>query len=96
MNNADIVGIVCIVFGLLLVVLALYASPVFLIVSGAVVAIGIVLIITGGVMCRAKEDQEPDTPPVYAEAVPKIVGVDAEEEDTTGCTRTPPLTRVRL
>lgn len=93
MNNADIVGLVCIVLGLLLVILAVYASPVFLIVSGVVVAGGIVLIITGGNMCRAKQDREPDKRPLYAEAVPKVVEV---VDTPTGRTLEPPLTRVAL
>jgi len=93
MNNADIVGIACIVLGLLCVILALYASPVFLIVSGVVVAGGIVLIITGGNMCRAKQDREPDKRPLYAEAVPKVVEV---VDEPTGRALEPPLTRVAL
>lgn len=93
MNNADIVGLVCIVIGLFIVLPALYGSPVFLLVSGAVIACGIVLIITGGIMCRAKEDQEPDERPVYAEAVPKIVEV---ESGTTAQPFEPPLVNMGL
>ena len=95
MNNADIVGIVCIVLGLLCVILALYASPVFLIVSGVVVAGGIVLIITGGNMCRAKQDREPGKRPLYAEAVPKLMEVEVGSQQT-GRALEPPLTRVAL
>lgn len=93
MNNADIVGLVCIVIGLFIILPALYGSPVFLLISGGVIACGIVLIITGGIMCRAKEDQEPDERPVYAEAVPKVVEV---ESGTTGWGIEPPLTGMAL
>lgn len=93
MNNADIVGLVCIALGLLLVILALYASPIFVIISGVIVAGGIVLIITGGNMCRGKQDREPDERPLYAEAVPKVVEV---VESPTGRAQEPPLTRVAL
>ncbi len=93
MNNADIVGLVCIVIGLFIVLPAIYGSPVFLLIAGAVISCGIVLIITGGVMCRAKEDQEPDERPVYAEAVPKVVEV---ESGTTGRPLEPPLVNMGL
>jgi hypothetical protein len=93
MNNADIVGLVCIVIGLFLVIPAIYGSPVFLLIAGAVISCGIVLIITGGIMCRAKEDQEPDERPVYAEAVPKVVEV---ESGTTGQPFEPPLVNMGL
>lgn len=92
MNNADIVGLVCVVLGLFVVTAAVYADPVFLFVSGGAIAAGIVLIITGGVMCRAKEDQDPDERPIYAEAVPKVV----EVEDATAGAFEPPLVNMGL
>ncbi len=94
MNNADIFGIVCIVLGFLLVVPALYASPIFLIIAGAVLAIGIVMIITGGSMCRNKQDVTPDKRPLYAEAVPKLMEVEVERK--TEQALEPPLTRIVL
>ena len=66
MNNADIVGIVLIVLGLLCTILSVYTEPVLLLVAGALIAAGIVLIITGGVMCRNKKDVEPTEQPLYA------------------------------
>lgn len=95
MNNADIAGIVCIVLGLLLVIPALYASPVFIIISGAVVAAGIVLIVTGGNMCRNdgwnNDDDEQDV------EKPKDVLIEVEEVNgTTGRGLEPPLTKVAL
>ena len=95
MNNADIFGIVCIVLGLLLVVPALYASPIFLIISGAGLAAGIVLIITGGSMCRNKQDVKPQKRPLYAEAVPKLVEVEVERK-TGQALEPPPLTGMAL
>lgn len=92
MNNADIVGLVCVVLGLFVVTAAIYADPIFLFVSAGAIAAGIVLIITGGVMCRAKEDQEPDEQPIYAEAVPKVVEVEGE----TGGAFEPPLVNMGL
>lgn len=94
MNNADIVGIACVVVGLLCVILALFASPVFLIVSGVVVAGGIVLIITGGNMCRAKQDRKPGKRPLYAQAVPKLMELEVARE--TERPLEPPLTGMAL
>ena len=84
MNNADIVGIILIVLGLLCTLIALYTEPVVLLVAGALIAAGIVLIITGGIMCRNKQDVEPGQRKVYAEVV------EVMEEDT-GCALEPPL-----
>jgi len=70
MNNADIVGIVLIVLGLLCTILSVYTEPILLLVAGGLIAAGIVLIITGGAMCRNKNDVEPKKRPLYAEAVP--------------------------
>ena len=92
MNNADIVGIVLIVLGLLCTILSVYTEPVLLLVAGALIAAGIVLIITGGVMCRNKKDVEPTEQPLYAEAVPKVV----EVEDSTDRTLAPPLIGMRV
>ncbi len=91
MNNADIVGIILIVLGLLCTLIAVYTNPIVLLVAGALIAAGIVLIITGGIMCRNKQDVEPKGRPVYAEAVPKVV-----EVDDTGRACEPPLLSVRL
>lgn len=95
MNNADIAGIVCIVLGLLLVIPAVYASPVFIIISGAVVAAGIVLIVTGGNMCRNdgwnNDDDKKDVDK------PKDVLLVVEEKNgATGRGLEPPLTKVAL
>ena len=95
MNNADIVGLVCIVLGLFVIIAALYGSPIFLLVSGAIVASGIVLIITGGVMCRSKQDQEPTERPLYAEAVPKVMEVGGKSKQT-GRALEPPLVHMEL
>ena len=92
MNNADIVGIVLIVLGLLCTILSVYTEPILLLVAGAAIAAGIVLIITGGVMCRNKNDVKPTKRPLYAEAVPKVV----EVEDSTGRTLAPPLVGMRV
>jgi hypothetical protein len=92
MNNADIVGIVLIILGLLCTVLSVYTEPVLLLVAGGLIAAGIVLIVTGGSMCRNKQDVEPTERPVYAEAVPKVV----EVEESTGRACDPPLLSVRL
>ena len=97
MNNADIAGIVCIVVGLLLVIPALYASPIFLIVSGLVVAVGIVMIVTGGSMCsgvlddRDQRDKEKDT-----SGTKKDVWVEVTKEETGQLFAPPPLTMVVL
>lgn len=95
MNNADIFGIVCIVLGLLLVIPALYASSIFLIIAGAVLAAGIVLIITGGSMCRNKQDVKPQKRPLYAEAVPKLMELEVERK-TDQALEPPPLTGMAL
>jgi len=91
MNNADIVGIILIVLGLLCTLIAVYTNPIVLLVAGVLIAVGIVLIITGGIMCRNKNDVEPTETPVYAEAVPKVV-----EVDDTGRACEPPLLSVAL
>ena len=97
MNNADIAGIVCIVIGLLLVIPALYASPVFIIISGAVVSAGIVLIVTGGNMFRNdgwnNDDDEDDD---GEKKVKKDLWVEVKEEKKTSRALEPPLTRVSL
>ena len=51
MNNADIVGAILIVLGLLVTLISVYTEPILLLVAGALIAAGIVLIITGGIMC---------------------------------------------
>ena len=91
MNNADIVGIVLIVLGLLCTLISVYTNPIVLLVAGALIAAGIVLIITGGIMCRNKQDVEPTKKPLYAEAVPKVV-----EVEDTGRACEPPLLSVPL
>ncbi|MBD40362.1 MAG: hypothetical protein CMB11_08380 [Euryarchaeota archaeon] len=93
MNNADIVGIVCIALGLLLILAALYATPWFLIVSGIVVAIGAVMIITGGSVCRSMYD---DDAIAEEDAETPNGGVSKLEERGTSRTLEPPLTRVAL
>ena len=97
MNNADIAGIVCIVIGLLLVIPALYSSPVFIIVSGAVVSAGIVLIVTAGNMFSNdgwnNDDDDEDV------EKPKDFFVEIKEEGGEGTTSRalePPLVRVAL
>ncbi len=96
MNNADIAGIVCIVLGLLLVIPALYANPVFIIISGAVVAAGIVLIVTGGNMFR-NDGWNNDDDDDEKEKVKKDLWVEVKEEKgTTGRGLEPPLTQVAL
>ena len=93
MNNADIVGIVCIALGLLLILAALYASPWFLLVSGIVVAVGAVMIITGGSLCRSMYDDDASV----KEAAEKPNGRFAKlEARDTSRTLEPPLTRVAL
>ena len=84
MNNADIVGIILIVLGLLCTLIALYTEPVVLLVAGALIAAGIVLIITGGIMCRNKQDVKPGQRKVYAEVMEVV-------EQDTGCALEPPL-----
>lgn len=91
MNNADIVGIVLIILGLLCTVLSVYTEPVLMLVAGGLIAAGVVLIITGGSMCRNKHDVEPAQKPLYAEAVPKVV-----EVEDTGHSCDPPLIAVSL
>jgi hypothetical protein len=104
MNNADIAGIVCILIGLLLVLPALYASPVFIIVSGAVVSSGIVLIVTAGNMFRndgwnnddpSDDDDDDESGEKRAK---KALWVEVEEEGkgTTSRALEPPLMRVAL
>jgi len=66
MNLSDIAGIVFVVIGLLCVLPAVYLSPVFLIVSGGFISAGIVLMITAGNMCRAKEDVTTGKDQLYA------------------------------
>lgn len=56
MNVFDVTGIVFIVIGLLCILATAYLSPIFLIVSGGFLSAGIVLVLTAGNMCRAKED----------------------------------------
>lgn len=93
MNNADIVGIVCIALGLLLILAALYTSPWFLLVSGIVVAVGAVMIITGGSVCRSMYDDDASA----EEGAEKPNGEFAKlEEGGTSRTLEPPLTRIAL
>jgi len=82
MNSVDISGVLCVVLGFLVVILVLYVSPWFLIVSGAVVSAGIVLIIVGGNMCRAKQDRESYERSLYAVAIPKVVTVKSKAGST--------------
>jgi len=99
MNNADIAGIVCIVLGLLLVIPALYANPVFIIVSGAVVAAGIVLIVTGGNMFRNDgwDPNDDDDDDDGEKKIKKDLWVEVKEEKgTTSRALEPPLTQVAL
>jgi len=97
MNNADIAGIVCIVLGLLLIIPALYASPVFIIISGAVVSAGIVLIVTGGNMFRNDGWDPNDDDKEDKDKVKKDLWVEIKEEKgTTSRGLEPPLTRVAL
>lgn len=67
MNESDIAGIIFIVLGLLCLVPAVLASPVFVFVSGALIAAGIVLMISAGNMCRAEQDVATGKNRVYAE-----------------------------
>lgn len=98
MNNADIAGIVCIVLGLLLVIPALYANPIFIIFSGAVVAAGIVLIVTGGNMFRNDGwNNDDDGDDDGEKNVKKELWVEVKEEKgTTSRALEPPLTQVAL
>ena len=96
MNNADIAGIVCIVIGLLLVIPALYANPVFIIISGAVVAAGIVLIVTGGNMFRNDGWNNDDDDDDGEKKVKKDLWVEVKEEKGTSRALEPPLTQVAL
>ena len=94
MNNADIVGIVCIALGLLLILAALYASPWFLLVSGIVVAVGAVMIITGGSLCRSMYD---DNDANAKEATEKPTGKFSKlKAKDTSQTLEPPLTQIAL
>lgn len=78
MNESDIAGIVFIVLGLLCLLPAIYTSPVFVVVSGALIASGIVLTISAGNMCRARQDVAPANYPSYSELrVPEAVSNDA-------------------
>ena len=78
MNESDIAGIVFIVLGLLCLLPAIYTSPVFVVVSGALIAAGIVLTISAGNMCRARPDVAPGKSPVYQELrVPEAVSKNA-------------------
>lgn len=97
MNNADIAGIVCILLGLLLVIPALYASPVFIIIAGAVVSAGIVLIVTAGNMFRNDGWNNDDDDDDGEKKVKKDLWVEiTEEKETTSRALEPPLTRVPL
>lgn len=98
MNNADIAGIVCIVLGLLLVIPALYASPVFIIVAGAVVSAGIVLIVTAGNMFRNDGWNNDDDDIDDEKKIKKALWVEVKEEqkETTSRALEPPLMRVAL
>ena len=57
MNESDIAGIIFIVLGLLCLLPAVLWSATFVFVSGAFIAAGIVLIISAGDMCRARQDR---------------------------------------
>lgn len=59
MNDADISGIVLVVIGVLCVLPAIYATPLFLVVSGGFIAAGIVLLMSAGSMCRAEQHTTP-------------------------------------
>ena len=87
MNEADIAGIVCIVIGVLCVLPAVYANAFFLVVSGGFIAAGIVLIISAGNMCRAKQDITPKKNVVFAE-------LKVKEPRTPKEVKTPPLTKI--
>jgi hypothetical protein len=67
MNESDIAGIIFIVLGLLCLLPAVLWSATFVFVSGAFIAAGIVLIISAGNMCRARQDAAPGKDRVYAE-----------------------------
>ena len=86
MNISDIIGFVFIAIGLLCILPTVYLSPIFLIVSGAFIAAGIVLIITAGNMCRASEDVQTSENSVYA--VLKI------PSKSTKAASAPPLTKI--
>jgi len=94
MNNADIAGIACIVLGLLLIIPALFATPIFLIISGVVLSLGIVIILTGGSMCsgalddRDGRDEDKGKGKVKQDVWVEVTG--------TGQLFVPPLTRVEL
>lgn len=89
MNIFDITGIVFIVIGLLCILATAYLSPIFLIVSGGFLSAGIVLIITAGNMCRAKEDVSSGEDQLYA-TLKLNDGPDQKTAPTTA-TQTPPL-----
>ena len=67
MNESDIAGIIFIVLGVLCVLPAVLWSATFVFVSGGFIAAGIVLIISAGNMCRAKQDITPKKNVVFAE-----------------------------
>ena len=90
MNEADITGIVFIVIGLLCVLPILYASPLFVVVSGGFIAAGIVLIVSGGNMCRAEQDRTPGKDQVYAELKVKEPRTPSQKKEK----ETPPLTKI--
>ena len=94
MNNADIVGVILVVLGLLLTILATFTDPILLLVAGALIAAGIVLIVTGGIMCRNENDVEPSETPVYADAVPAVY--EKTDDVVVGCALEPPLVGMRL
>ena len=96
MNNADIVGIACIALGLLLILAALYASPWFLLASGFVVAVGAVVMITGGSLCLGNYDGEDDDASAEDAAEKPNGRFSKLEVGATSRTLEPPLTRVAL
>ena len=92
MNLSDVAGIVFIVIGLLCVLPAVYLSAIFLLVSGGLIAAGIVLIITAGNMCRAAEDVTPGKDRLYA-----TIQLPEEPKDSvvvTKATRAPSLSMI--
>ena len=94
MNNADIVGVILIVLGLVSTIVSVYTEPILLLVAGALIAAGIVLIVTGGIMCRNKDDVEPSQKPLYAEAVPKVF--EETRDAVVGHALEPPLVGMSL
>ena len=59
MNDADISGIVLVVVGVLCVIPAIYATPLFLVASGGFIAAGIVLLLSAGSMCCGNQQATP-------------------------------------